>query len=235
MNTLLKVENLQAYYGKSHILHGVNLTVHAGEVVALLGRNGVGRSTMLKAIMGLVAAQGNISFKDQAILGLKTFQIAMAGIGYVPENRAIFADLTVEENLLLGQKASINNATMWQCEDVFALFPILKERLHTRAGVLSGGEQQMLSLSRSVLGNPELILIDEPTEGLAPQVVAQLERFFLRLKERGVAILLVEQKLQLALKVADRFVLMGQGREVFVGDKHQFLENDSLRNEWLAV
>lgn len=235
MNQHLKLSNLHAYYGKSHILHGVDLTLRRGEILALLGRNGVGRSTTLKAIMGIVDVRGEIEFNGVSMVGLKPFQIAQTGIGYVPENRAIFANLTVEQNLLLGQKNATKAARVWQLDDVFGLFPILKERRHTQAGVLSGGEQQMLSLCRSVLGNPELLLIDEPTEGLAPQVIALLAPFFLSLKEGGMTILLVEQKLHLALTVADRFMIMGQGRTVFTGDKQEFLADHSMRKEWLEV
>ncbi|MFZ6800177.1 ABC transporter ATP-binding protein [Undibacterium sp. Di24W] len=232
---MLYVENLHAYYGKSHILHGLNFEIKSGEVLALLGRNGVGRSTTLKAIMGMVSAKGSIRFRGQTILGMPSFKIAQSGIAYVPENREIFAELTVEQNLHIGQKSGVTDQTHWHLDEMYDLFPILKERSRTKAGVLSGGEQQMLSLSRSLLGNPDLILIDEPTEGLAPKVIELLRGFFLKIKQRGIAILLVEQKLNLALEVADRFLIMGHGQAVFEGDQQTLLANESIRREWLEV
>jgi branched-chain amino acid transport system ATP-binding protein len=190
---MLKIENLHAYYGKSHVLHGVNFDVAPGEIVALLGRNGSGRSTTAKAIMGLVECQGRIDWKGQAIQGKKAFEIAHQGLGYVPENREIFPKLTVHQNLQLGQKRSGKNGR-WSFEDMFKMFPRLKEREHTEAGVLSGGEQQMLTLCRTLMGDPDLIIIDEPTEGLAPKIVALVGEFLQSLKTRGVSVLLIEQK-----------------------------------------
>lgn len=235
MSALLQVEHLHAYYDQSHILRGLNFDIHAGEVLALLGRNGAGRSTTLKAIMGMVRAEGSIRFRDKQLLGLPSFKIAQAGIAYVPENREIFAELSVEQNLRLGQKLGVSKQAPWQLEEMYALFPILLERRHTKAGVLSGGEQQMLSLSRSLLGNPDLLLIDEPTEGLAPKVIDVLRDFFIKIKQRGIAILLVEQKLNLALQVADRFLIMGHGQAVFEGEQQALLANDIIRQEWLEV
>ena len=235
MSALLQVEHLHAYYDQSHILHGLNFEIQAGEVLALLGRNGAGRSTTLKAIMGMVRAEGSIRFLGKQLLGLPSFKIAQAGIAYVPENREIFAELTVEQNLRLGQKLGASKQAPWQLEEMYALFPILLERRHTKAGVLSGGEQQMLSLSRSLLGNPDLLLIDEPTEGLAPKVIDVLRDFFIKIKQRGIAILLVEQKLNLALQVADRFLIMGHGQAVFEGEQQALLANDIIRQEWLEV
>lgn len=235
MSALLSVKNLHAYYDKSHILHGLNFEIRPGEILALLGRNGVGRSTTLKAIMGMVSAEGNIRFRGQEILGMPSFKIAQFGIGYVPENRDIFAELSVEQNLRLGQKPGVTDQAPWDLDEMYELFPILKERRHTKAGVLSGGEQQMLSLSRSLLGNPDLLLIDEPTEGLAPKVIELLRDFFIQIKQRGIAILLVEQKLNLALEVADRFLIVGHGQAVFEGDQQALLANDSIRREWLEV
>ncbi|MFC0348597.1 ABC transporter ATP-binding protein [Undibacterium danionis] len=232
---MLQVEHLHAYYDQSHILHGLNFEIQAGEVLALLGRNGAGRSTTLKAIMGMVRAEGSIRYRGKQLLGLPSFKIAQAGIAYVPENREIFAELSVEQNLRLGQKLGISKQTPWQLEEMYALFPILLERRHTKAGVLSGGEQQMLSLSRSLLGNPDLLLIDEPTEGLAPKVIDVLRDFFIKIKQRGIAILLVEQKLNLALQVADRFLIMGHGQAVFEGEQQALLANDIIRQEWLEV
>ncbi len=235
MSALLHVENLHAYYDKSHILHGLNFEIRSGEILALLGRNGVGRSTTLKAIMGMVNVEGRIRFRGQDILGMPSFKIAQSGIGYVPENREIFAELSVEQNLRLGQKPGVSDQQPWHLEDMYDLFPILKERSRTKAGVLSGGEQQMLSLSRSLLGNPDLLMIDEPTEGLAPKIIELLRDFFIKIKQRGIAILLVEQKLNLALEVADRFLVMGHGQAVFEGDQHALLANHSIRQEWLEV
>jgi len=235
MSVLLRVENLHAYYDKSHILHGLNFDIKSGEVLALLGRNGVGRSTTLKAIMGMLKAEGSIRFRGHEILGLPSFKIAQSGVGYVPENREIFAELSVEQNLHLGKKSGANDQAQWQLDEMYDLFPILKERRHIKAGVLSGGEQQMLSLSRSLLGNPDLLLIDEPTEGLAPKIIELLRDFFIKIKQRGIAILLVEQKLNLALQVADRFLIMGHGQTVFEGDQQALLANEAIRQEWLEV
>lgn len=235
MSVLLRVENLHAYYDKSHILHGLNFDIKSGEILALLGRNGVGRSTTLKAIMGMLKAEGSIRFRGHEILGLPSFKIAQSGVGYVPENREIFAELSVEQNLHLGKKSGVSDQAQWQLDEMYDLFPILKERRHIKAGVLSGGEQQMLSLSRSLLGNPDLLLIDEPTEGLAPKIIELLRDFFIKIKQRGIAILLVEQKLNLALEVADRFLIMGHGQTVFAGDQQALLANEAIRQEWLEV
>lgn len=239
MNSLLEINNLHAYYGQSHILRGVNLNINQSEVVALLGRNGAGRSTCLKAIMGLVRAEGEIHFLGKLISMMPPFMIAQAGIAYVPEDREIFANLSVEQNLRLGIKPGktkqISSEKKWQLDDVYSLFPILKERRHTLAGVLSGGEQQMLALARSLLGNPDLLLVDEPTEGLAPQIIKQLLDVFQTIKQSGVAILLVEQKLNLALQLADRFVILGHGQAVFDGSREDLQNNIELRKEWLEV
>lgn len=231
---MLTIHNLTAGYDKSRVLQGISLQVAAGEVVALLGRNGSGRSTLAKAIMGLVAAQGSIRWRGRELLGLKTFEIARAGLGYVPERREIFPDLTVAHNLLLGQKPGARSGG-WSQADAFALFPQLQQRAGVNAGVLSGGEQQMLALSRTLMGNPELIIIDEPTEGLAPQLVAQVGAFLTTLKARGVAVLLIEQKLTIALDVSDRCVVMGQGRVVFDGTPAALQANAAVQREWLAV
>lgn len=243
MNHLLQINNLHAYYGQSHILRGVNFDIRQSEVVALLGRNGAGRSTCLKAIMGMVKTGGEIHYCGKSISGLPAFMIAQAGIAYVPESREIFANLTVEQNLLLGIKLGIKpektsqaeNKNKWQLEDAYTLFPILKERRQTQAGVLSGGEQQMLALARSLLGNPDLLLIDEPTEGLAPQIIQQLLNVFQTIKQSGVAILLVEQKLNLALQLADRFIILGHGQTVFIGSREKLQNNIQLRTEWLEI
>jgi len=231
---MLEVRDLHAFYGKSHILHGVHLTLRAGEIVSLLGRNGVGRSTTVKAIMGMVSCRGSIRFKGEEIAGLKAYRIAHKGLGYVPESRDIFPSLTVRQNLLLGQK-SAKAAGRWKTEDMFALFPRLAERADTQAGVLSGGEQQMLTLCRTLMGDPELVMIDEPTEGLAPKLVAQMAELFLEIKRRGVSILLVEQKLAIALDISERLYVMGHGRIVFEGSPQDVRTNAAMRKEWLEV
>ena len=232
--TLLTLQEVHAYYGKSHVLHGVNFDVRAGEIVALLGRNGSGRSTTVKAIMGLVDCAGSVQFKSQEVLGRKAFEIAHAGIGYVPENRDIFPTLTVHQNLLLGQKSGTRSGR-WSFDDMYQLFPRLKERQHTEAGVLSGGEQQMLTLCRTLMGDPELIMIDEPTEGLAPKIVALVAEYLRELKRRGISVLLVEQKLTIALQVADRCLVMGHGQIVFEGTPAQLRADADVRKEWLEV
>ena len=229
---ILAIEQLQAYYGKSHILHGVDLHVGDGEIVSLLGRNGVGRSTLVKAVMGLVSATGSVRFKGEQMLGLKAFQIAHKGIAYVPENRDIFPTLTVEQNLLLGQK---KKAGRWSIADMYRMFPRLEERRAVAAGFLSGGEQQMLTLCRSLMGDPDLIMIDEPTEGLAPKIVAQVADYLLALKEKGISVLLVEQKLAIALDISQRVYVMGHGAIVFEGTPQTLRENATIRKEWLEV
>jgi branched-chain amino acid transport system ATP-binding protein len=231
---MLKLDKVHAYYGKSHVLHGVSFDVRAGEIVALLGRNGSGRSTTVKAIMGLVDCTGSVSFKDRQVLGKKAFEIAHTGLGYVPENRDIFPTLTVHQNLLLGQKGGAKNPR-WQFDDMYKMFPRLKERQHTEAGVLSGGEQQMLTLCRTLMGDPELIMIDEPTEGLAPKIVELVAEYLRELKRRGISVLLVEQKLTIALEVADRCLVMGHGQIVFEGTPAELRANAYIRKEWLEV
>ena len=231
---MLKLTNVHAYYGKSHVLHGVNFEVGAGEIVALLGRNGSGRSTTVKTIMGLVDGTGSVRWREQELLGKKAFEIAHAGIGYVPENRDIFPKLTVHQNLMLGMKKA-NQAGRWSFDDMYQLFPRLKERQHTEAGVLSGGEQQMLTLCRTLMGDPELIMIDEPTEGLAPKIVELVAEYLRELKRRGMSVLLVEQKLTIALEVADRCLVMGHGQIVFTGTPAELRADASVRKEWLEV
>ena len=231
---MLQLEKVHAYYGKSHVLHGVSFQLSAGEIVALLGRNGSGRSTTAKAIMGLVHAEGRITWKDQSLLGKKAYQIAHLGLGYVPENRQIFPDLTVHQNLLLGQKGS-GKGSRWGFDDMYGMFPRLKERQHNDAGVLSGGEQQMLTLCRTLMGDPDLIIIDEPTEGLAPKIVEQVGVFLQTLKSKGISVLLIEQKLTIAMTVSDRALVMGHGCIVFDGTPDSLRANDSVRKEWLEV
>jgi branched-chain amino acid transport system ATP-binding protein len=231
---MLEVRDLNAYYGKSHILHGVHLDVGDGEIVSLLGRNGVGRSTTIKAIMGMVDCQGSVKFKGDEMVGLKTYQVAHRGLGYVPENRDIFPTLTVRQNLLLGQK-SARRTGRWKMDDMYELFPRLGERADTQAGVLSGGEQQMLTLCRTLMGDPELVMIDEPTEGLAPKIVEQVAGLFEEIRKRGISILLVEQKLAIALDISERLYVMGHGQIVFEGTPRDVRENAAMRKEWLEV
>ena len=231
---MLQIDNLHAFYGKSHVLHGVNFEVGQGEIVALLGRNGSGRSTTAKAIMGLVECEGRIDWKSQSIQGKKAYEIAHLGLGYVPENRDIFPKLTVSQNLQLGQKRSGKNGR-WSFEDMFAMFPRLKEREHTEAGVLSGGEQQMLTLCRTLMGDPDLIIIDEPTEGLAPKIVELVGQFLHSLKAKGVSVLLIEQKLTIAMSISDRALVMGHGAIVFQGTPDELRANAYIRKEWLEV
>ncbi len=234
MSALLEVNDLHAYYGKSHILHGVNFHINAGEIVSLLGRNGVGRSTTIKAIMGDVPPVGSVKFADREISGLKPHQIARLGLGYVPENRDVFPSLTVRQNLLLGQK-SAKQTGRWSMQDMFNIFPRLEERADTPAGVLSGGEQQMLTICRTLMGDPELVMIDEPTEGLAPMMVELVGKLLGEIAGRGIAILLVEQKLTIALKISHRLYVMGHGRIVFEGSVPDFQANTKVREEWLEV
>ena len=231
---LLEVKNLNAYYGKSHVLHGANLNVGKGEIVALLGRNGSGRSTTAKAIMGMVECKGSVRWQGAETLGKKPFEIAHMGIGYVPENRDIFPKLTVEQNLLLGQKGS-GKGSRWSFNDMYTMFPRLKERQHTEAGVLSGGEQQMLTLCRTLMGDPELIIIDEPTEGLAPKIVALVGEYLKNLKARGISVLLIEQKLTIAMAISDRALVMGHGSIVFDGTPAMLRADVAIRKEWLEV
>ncbi|SFC61590.1 amino acid/amide ABC transporter ATP-binding protein 2, HAAT family [Polaromonas sp. OV174] len=231
---MLNVANLHAFYGKSHVLHGVSFHVQPGQIVALLGRNGSGRSTTAKAIMGLVDCRGSILWKEREIVGKKAYQIAHLGIGYVPENRDIFPKLTVHQNLLLGQKGAGKGAR-WSFKDMYAMFPRLLERQHTEAGVLSGGEQQMLTLCRTLMGDPDLIIIDEPTEGLAPKIVELVGQYLQALKAKGISVLLIEQKLTIAMAISDRVLVMGHGSIVFDGTPDGLRADAYVRKEWLEV
>ncbi len=233
-HNLLEVRDLNAYYGKSHILHGVSFDVREGEIVSLLGRNGVGRSTTIKAIMGDVPPQGSIRFKGQEIVGRKPHEIAHLGLGYVPENRDIFPALTVRENLYLGQKHA-SKCGRWSIQDMYDIFPRLAERAEAPGGVLSGGEQQMLTMCRTLMGDPDLIMVDEPTEGLSPMMVEHVGKLLVRIAERGVSILLVEQKLTIALKISQRLYVMGHGQMVFEGSPAQLQADAAIRKEWLEV
>jgi len=231
---MLEVRDLHAYYGKSHILQGVDLHIDAGEVVSLLGRNGVGRSTTVKAIMGEVPPHGSIRFKGADIAGLPSYKIAHRGLGYVPEHRDIFPALTVRQNLMLGIKDP-RRPGQWRLDDMLGMFPNLAARADTAAGVLSGGEKQMLTICRTLMGDPQLVMIDEPTEGLAPIIVQQVGDLIAEIARRGVAILLVEQKLSIAMRISHRVYVMGHGRIVFEGTPADLKANDAVRKEWLEV
>jgi branched-chain amino acid transport system ATP-binding protein len=231
---MLTVRDLHAYYGKSHILQGVDLTVGENEIVSILGRNGVGRSTTLKAIMGDPRPQGTITFRGKPVAGRKPHEIANMGIGFVPEERAIFPTLTVEQNLLLGIKGG-QGGGRWSIEETWRLFPQLKERADAPGGALSGGEQQMLTICRTLMGDPDLIMIDEPTEGLAPQMVERIGELLKEIARRGISILLVEQRLVIAMRISHRVYVMGHGRIVFEGTPAELLADESVRREWLEV
>ena len=233
---LLSLQGVHAHYGKSHILHGVNFRVEHGEVVSLLGRNGSGRSTTMKAIMGMVPpSAGEIWLESRKLSGARPFEICRAGVAYVPEEREVFANLTVDENLRMGEQAARAGRVQWSVEQMFDYFPRLKERRNTKAGSLSGGEQQMLTMCRSLLGNPLVMLIDEPTEGLAPKIVQVVGEAIRDIHSKGVSVVLVEQKLAIALKVSSRVCVMGHGRIVFEGTPEALTSNPQLMKDWLAV
>ena len=231
---MLEVEDLHAYYGKSHILQGVSFHVGQGEIISLLGRNGAGRSTTVRTIMGLVPPVGSIRFNGERIDGLKAHEIALRGVGYVPEDREIFPGLTVRENLLLGMKSPRQNGR-WTMDEMLAMFPLLRERADAPSEVLSGGEQQMLTICRTLMGDPDLIMVDEPTEGLAPMLLALLRELLEAIAQRGTAILLIEQKLTIALAISQRVYVMGHGRIVFEGSPPALRANDQVRRDWLEV
>ena len=231
---MLEVKDLHAFYGKSHILQGVNFHVGEGEIVSLLGRNGVGRSTTIKSIMGEVPPHGSIKFRGEEIAGLKEHEIAHMGLGYVPENRDVFPGMTVRQNLVMGIK-DMKKQGRWAMEDMFNMFPNLRERADVDAGVLSGGEQQMLTMCRTLMGDPDLVMIDEPTEGLAPKIVAQVGDLLAEIANRGVSILLVEQKLAIALRISHRLYVMGHGHMVYEGTPDELKANEQVRKEWLEV
>lgn len=231
---MLKVKNLHSYYGKSHILQGIDLSINEGEIVSLLGRNGVGRSTFIKSIMGMVKSEGSVLLNNKEILGRPIHEIANLGIAYVSENRDIFPDLTVKENLELGKKEN-KYGIKWNLEELFDLFPNLKKRIDVPGGVLSGGEQQMLTICRSLMGSPKLIMIDEPTEGLSPQMVNNVEMLLKKISSKGVSILLVEQKLTIAFNLSNRLYVMGHGKVVYEGRPREIKENKEIIKEWLEV
>lgn len=233
---MLEVADLNAWYGKSHILQGVDLHVGEGEIVSLLGRNGVGRSTTCKAVMGEVPPAGSVRLRGQELVGLPPFEIAKRGLGYVPENRDIFPGLTTRQNLMLGLKPGQKDGQgRWSTADMFAMFDNLERRADVEASVLSGGEKQMLTMCRTLMGDPEIIMVDEPTEGLAPKIVERIGDLLQEIAARGVSILLVEQKLTIALRVSSRVYVMGHGRIVFEGTPAELQANAAVREEWLEV
>ena len=231
---MLKIENLHAFYGKSHVLHGVSFDINSGEIVSLLGRNGSGRSTTAKSIMGLVECKGSITWNGQAIVDKKAYQIAHLGIGYVPENRDIFPKLTVHQNLILGQKGK-GEGSRWNFDDMYDMFPRLKDRQHTEAGVLSGGEQQMLAISRALMSDPKILLLDEPSLGLAPLIIQSIFKTIRQLRDDGLTIILVEQNFRFAAPIADRHYLMEHGHIVEQIHAHELAEKTELLNTYLGV
>jgi branched-chain amino acid transport system ATP-binding protein len=234
--TLLRLEAGQAFYGESHVLQGVSLELARGEVLSLLGRNGAGKTTTLKTVMGILRARGGtIRFGGEPIADLAPYRIARLGIGYVPETRGIFPSLSVAENLDLGARPGVDGGSAWTRERVFELFPRLHERRESGGGKLSGGEQQMLSIARALLTNPRLLILDEPTEGLAPVVVEEIEAVLRRLKTEGLSILLVEQNLGFALAFADRAAVLGKGRVRWTGTPAEFERADEIRHRWLGL
>jgi branched-chain amino acid transport system ATP-binding protein len=236
---MLEIDNIHAYYGTSHILHGISLTIVQGELVALLGRNGAGKTTTLRTVMGLVSArQGRISYKGKLISNLKPFQVARLGIGYVPEERAIFSHLTVVENLRIGalaRKRTDDGKKGWTLEKVFERFPGLYQRRLHRGAHLSGGEQQMLAIARTLMGQPDIILLDEPSEGLAPLIVQELEKIIREILAEGYTVLLIEQNLALCAALASRNYIIDQGKIVYHGTNEEFLGNEDVQNLYLSL
>lgn len=236
---LLALDRVSAGYGPTRVLFDVSLAVNPGETVTLVGRNGAGRSTLVKAIAGRVARQGSIRFSGEEISGLRAFEVARRGVAYVPENREIFADLTVEENLVLGapvgKERGATEGFAWSIAQSYALFPRLGERAKAPAGVLSGGEQQMLAFARALMGCPRLLLVDEPTEGLSPLMVQLVAETLVTLRDAGLSILLVEQKLDIALDIAARAYVLGHGSIVFAGSPSELRSCEEIRRAWIEV
>lgn len=229
---MLELDNIHSYYGKSHVLEGVSLHVDAGELVTLLGRNGAGKTTTLKSIMGLVdTRQGRITFEGQDIRGEQPFRIARLGVALVPEHRGIFSILTVEENL----KISVRQGSRWALDDIYQWFPRLKERRRNTGNALSGGEQQMLAIARALLNDPKILLLDEPTEGLAPVIIDEIVKILAAIRKEGLPVLLVEQNLRVCEAVADRHYILEQGQVVYHGSADDFRADPSIRDRYLAL
>ncbi len=233
---VLEVTGLRAGYGPAEVLFGVDLHLARGEVAALMGRNGAGKSTTLKAIMGLLGPRaGSVRFAGQEIAGLAPFRIARLGLGYVPEDRRIFTDLTVLENLAVGRRAAPPGRKPWTPERLFEIFPNLAEMRHRRAAAMSGGEQQMLTIGRTLMGNPDAVLLDEPSEGLAPVIVEQMADAVLRMKAEGIAVLVSEQSLDFAAAVADRALILEKGSVRWEGPIATLEADEDIRRAWLTV
>ena len=236
---LIDVKKIHTYYGKSHILHGVSMQLQKGELACLLGRNGVGKTTTLKSIMGLAPpAEGSILFNGQELVGKEPYEIARLGVGIVPEERRIFGSLSVHENLLMGIKPGKTKSSIeegWTVDKIYELFPKLKERQNNKGKHLSGGEQQMLTVARTLMGNPELILVDEPTEGLAPLIAKDVLNTLSMVRDSGVTVLMVEQNFNAAIKIADRFYIMSKGQIVFEGDEPALMSAEDVRRNYLEV
>jgi len=233
---LLRLDEVQAYYGESHVLQGVSLALAPGEVLSLLGRNGAGKTTTLKTVMGILRSRGgSIEFAGTPVERLAPYRIARLGIGYVPETRGIFQSLSVEENLTLAARSGEGGGSAWTLQRIFDLFPRLRERRDSGGAKLSGGEQQMLSIARALLTNPRLLILDEPTEGLAPVVVEEIEAVLSRLKAEGLSILLVEQNLAFALAFADRVAVLGKGRVRWSGTSAELDQAEEIRHRWLGL
>jgi branched-chain amino acid transport system ATP-binding protein len=234
---LLELKAVHTYYEESHILQGISLDVDQGEIVCLLGRNGVGKSTTLKSIIGLVEPRsGEVVFKGRDIAGMPPYTIAKLGVGYVPEERRIFPTLTVRENLLMGIKpGQKGDGEGWTVDKVYKYFPALQSRDKQKGGHLSGGEQQMLTIARTLMGNPEVILIDEPTEGLAPLIVETVEQVIMDIHRQGIPVLLVEQNMRVALRLAGRIYVISKGEIVFRGTSQELKDMDEIREKYLEV
>ncbi|WP_116598550.1 ABC transporter ATP-binding protein [Primorskyibacter marinus] len=233
---MLNVNDIHSYYGKAHILGGLSFDVPRGEVVALLGRNGAGKSTTMKSVMQLVRPrQGSVSFQGQELIGKPAFRVAKAGLGYVPEDRRIFTDLTVLENLEVGRQPRRDGAPEWTMEQLFEIFPNLAERRTNRGKHLSGGEQQMLTIGRTLMGNPLLLLLDEPSEGIAPVIVEEMAETILKLKSEGLTVMISEQNLHFARAVADRAIIIEGGEKKFDGSFAELEAHPEIRDAYLSV
>ena len=236
MMPLLELESINTYYGRSHILFDVSLAVERGEVVSLIGRNGAGKSTTFRSIIGLnPPQQGRVTFRDKPLQGLRAYQICRQGIGFVPEDRRCFPDLTVRENLEVAARRQKQVASPWSIDKIYSFFPRLQEREKNRGSQLSGGEQQMLTIARTLMTNPELLLLDEPSEGLAPLIVRLLGEMILEIRKEGVTVLLAEQNLHFCARVADRGYVIDKGLVKYQGPMSDLLANEEVKQKYLAV